>query len=49
VVQRGDLLASIARRYTTTNAILALNPQTTDPNRISVGQRIVVPGAVQQL
>jgi len=46
VVQRGDTLSSIARRFgTTVNAILAANPQITNPNLIFPGQVLVIPGA----
>ena len=42
-VQRGETLRIIANRYgTTVNAILALNPNITNPNLIYVGQRIRV-------
>lgn len=44
VVQRGDTLGSIARRYNTDiSTLLRLNPNISNPNRIQVGQRIVVP------
>ncbi len=44
VVQRGDTLGTIARRYQTTIAtLLRLNPQIRNPNRIFVGQRLRVP------
>lgn len=44
IVQPGDHLFDIARRYhTTVHAILALNPQITDPNLIYPGQTIVIP------
>ncbi|MGI5839991.1 MAG: LysM peptidoglycan-binding domain-containing protein, partial [bacterium] len=43
-VRTGDSLFSIAQRYgTTVNAILAINPQITDPGRIFPGQVICVP------
>lgn len=43
VVQRGDTLRIIANRYgTTVDALLALNPRITNPNRIYVGQVITV-------
>lgn len=49
VVQRGDTLNTIARQYNTTVAqILGINPQITNPNRISVGQRIWIPAAGPQ-
>jgi LysM repeat protein len=45
-VQRGDWLSRIARQYNTTvSAILAANPDITNPNRISVGQQIRIPTA----
>jgi LysM repeat protein len=48
-VQRGDWLSAIARRYNTTvNAILALNPQIRNPNRLVVGQRIRIPVVAPQ-
>ena len=44
IVQRGEYLALIARNYgTTVHAILALNPQITNMNRIYPGQVVVVP------
>ena len=44
IVQRGEYLARIARNYgTTVHAILALNPQITNMNRIYPGQVVVVP------
>lgn len=43
-VHPGDTLARIAARFgTTVNAILAINPQITDPNVIEVGQVIMIP------
>jgi len=49
VVQRGDTLNSIARRHNVTPAeIMSINPQITNPNRISVGQTIWIPVAVSQ-
>lgn len=45
VVQRGDTMYSIARRYgTTVQAIAALNGLQ-DPTSIYVGQRLLIPGA----
>ncbi len=45
VVQRGDRLINIARKFNTTlNALLAMNPGL-DPNRIFVGQVINIPPA----
>jgi len=44
VIQRGDTLSSIARRNNTTvQAILAVNPQITNPNIIFVGRTIQIP------
>lgn len=46
VVQRGDTLSAIARRFgTTVQAILAANPQITNPNLIFPGQVLAIPGA----
>ena len=43
-VQPGDTLSKIAAKYNTTvDAILALNPEITNPNVIRVGQQIKVP------
>lgn len=47
VVQRGDTLSSIARRFcTTANAIAQLNC-ICNPNRIFAGQRLIVPCCCQ--
>ena len=44
VIQRGDTLFSIAKRFNTTvNDILAVNPQIKNPNIIFPGQVIVIP------
>ena len=44
-VAAGDSLAQIARRCgTTVQALLAANPQITDPNRLLVGQVLAIPG-----
>ncbi len=44
VVQSGDNLNSIAQRFgLTVGQLLAANPDITDPNRIRVGQVIVIP------
>jgi LysM repeat protein len=46
-VAAGDTLSAIARRNNVTvTAILAANPQITNPNVLTVGQRICIPGAV---
>lgn len=48
IVQAGEYLSLIAKRYgTTTAAILAANPQITNPNLIYTGQTIFVPFSVQ--
>ena len=48
VVQRGDTLSIIARRFgTTVSAILARNPQITNPDLIFPGQVITIPTAGQ--
>lgn len=45
IVQRGDTLYSIARRYgTTVDVILQANPSITNRNYIQAGRRIVIPG-----
>lgn len=44
IVQPGDTLFFIAQRFNTTvNAILAVNPQITNPNLIFPGQVIMIP------
>jgi len=43
-VQSGETLGGIARRYgTTIDAILELNPQITNPDRLSLNQEIAIP------
>ncbi len=45
-VQSGEWLRAIALRYgTTVDAIMAINPQITDPDRLSPGQEILIPAA----
>ena len=45
VVRAGDTLAKIAARYgVTVQALMAANPSIRNPNRIYIGQRIVIPG-----
>lgn len=45
VVQRGDTLRKIAAKFNTTvDALLKLNPEIKDPNKIYTGQRLTVPG-----
>lgn len=49
VVQRGDTLGHIARRYqTNVPTLLRLNPQIRNPNRLAVGQRLRVPAPASQ-
>lgn len=49
IVVRGDTLAAIAKRFNTTVfALLRLNPQIHNPNRLFVGQRIQVPAPANQ-
>ena len=44
VVKSGDRLSKIANTYNTTvDAICAINPDITDPNKIKVGQKILIP------
>ncbi len=44
IVQSGDSLSVIAQRYHTTKAaIMALNPQITDENKIKVGDKLIIP------
>jgi LysM repeat protein len=48
-VKKGDTLTSIAKKYgTTVQAILAANPQITNPNLIKVGQVIRIPGKEEE-
>ena len=43
IVQPGETLSGIAQKYgTTVAAILKLNPNITNPDRIQVNQRIVI-------
>ncbi len=45
-VQAGEWLRAIALRYgTTVDAILAINPQITDPDQLTPGQEILIPSA----
>ena len=44
VVRSGETLASIARRFGTTQSALASANGLSNPNRIAIGQRLVVPG-----
>jgi peptidoglycan DL-endopeptidase LytE len=48
IVQRGDTLRIIAARFgTTVDELLKLNPNITDPNKIFVGQKLVLPASVE--
>jgi LysM repeat protein len=45
VVQRGDSLSKIAKRFNrTTSHLLVANPEIANPNRIYPGQEILIPG-----
>lgn len=44
VVRSGETLAGLARRFGTTPAAISAANALTNPNRISTGQRLVVPG-----
>ncbi|MEC9488378.1 MAG: SPOCS domain-containing protein [Halanaerobium sp.] len=47
VVQPGDTLFNIARRYqTTVEAILEANPEITNPDRLEVGQKLCIPRGI---
>ena len=44
-VAQGDTLWAIAARYgVTLEELLAANPTISNPNRIQVGQKVVIPG-----
>ncbi len=44
VIKAGDTLYAIAIRFkVTVQAILAANPEITNPNQIAIGQKIVIP------
>jgi LysM repeat protein len=46
VVAPGDTLSQIARRFDlSVDQVLAANPQITNPNRIAVGDEIIIPDA----
>ena len=50
IVQRGEYLSIIAQRYgTTQQAILAANPQITNPQLIFAGNILNIPGCGQGL
>ena len=45
IVQPGDMLNDIAARFgVSVQAILAANPQITNPNRLTVGEELLIPG-----
>ncbi len=46
IIARGDTLRSLANRFNTSvEALMGLNPDITDANKIYEGQRLVVPGS----
>jgi LysM repeat protein len=48
IVQRGDTLRILAARFdTTVDVLLRLNPTIIDPDRIYVGQKLVLPASVE--
>ena len=48
-VKKGDTLSTIAKKYNTTvEAIMQANPSIKDPNKIYVGQSILIPVPTQQ-
>lgn len=47
-VQKGDTLTAIAKKYNTTVDALAKASGITDPNKIHVGQTIVIPGTAEK-
>ncbi len=45
IVKPGDTLNAIAAEYTQTVAsLLAVNPQISNPNRLAIGEKIIIPG-----
>lgn len=49
VVERGDTLSAIARKFNVTVASLMVVNQITDPNQIRAGQRLTIPGTATVL
>lgn len=48
IVQQGDTLRSIASRFDVTiSALLAANPEISDPSLITVGQRLIIPARAE--
>jgi LysM repeat protein len=46
VVKQGDTMSKIAKRFeVTVEEIMAVNPAITNPNKIALGQEIVIPAA----
>ncbi|MEQ8672832.1 MAG: LysM peptidoglycan-binding domain-containing protein [Aggregatilineales bacterium] len=43
IVQSGETVGQIARRYGTTIAAIALANNLSDPNRLSIGQQLIIP------
>jgi LysM repeat protein len=49
-IQSGDTLSSIALRFgTSTDALIRANPQISNPNALTPGQQIYIPGSVVTL
>ena len=48
VVAKGDTMSKIAKKYgVTVDEIMAANPQIKNPNKIQIGDEIVIPMAVE--
>jgi len=46
VIKKGDTLSKVANRFDVElEDLLAANPDITDPNKISLGQEIIIPSA----
>jgi N-acetylmuramoyl-L-alanine amidase len=50
IVKPGDTLNEIAAEYTrTVSSILVVNPQINNPNQLEIGEKIIIPGQVQNI
>lgn len=50
IVKPGDTLNKIAAEYTrTVAAILAVNPQISNPNQLEIGEKIIIPGQIETI